>query len=57
MVIGEWVSWAAAWIIMLGFIVYELDQDWHIKDKAYRDLLGFLIGAYLAGVGLVIWNW
>jgi hypothetical protein len=57
MVIGEWVSWAAACILFSGFIIYEVGQDRDIKDKSYKDILGALIGAYIAGIGLIIWNW
>ena len=36
------------------FIIYELDEDWHLNDKAFRDireyLIGFFVGLILLGV-------
>ena len=32
-------------IFSLGFFLYEVVQDWRKQDKAYKDLIGFLIGA------------
>lgn len=31
-------------IFFLGFVLYELNEDWHIKDSAWKDLFGFLVG-------------
>ena len=44
------VSPTLAWIMFAGFIVYELDEDWHIRDGAYRDIREMLIGM---GIGAV----
>jgi len=40
------------------FIFYEENEDLHIKDEAWKDTFGALIGASitaLAAVGFVIW--
>jgi len=38
-------------IMFLTFIIYELDEDWHIKDGAWIDIaqygIGLGIGAFL----------
>lgn len=26
------------------FIIYELNEDWHIKDNAWKDIFGWLCG-------------
>ena len=41
-------------IFALYFLVYELSEDWRIRDKAYKDLCGALIGLAL---GAFIWRW
>jgi len=38
----------AAIIGFLGFMIYELDEDWHLSDKAFRDIKEFMIGFYVA---------
>jgi hypothetical protein len=32
-----------------GFMVYELNEDRHLKDQAYIDILGMLVGMAVAG--------
>lgn len=48
------------WSMVLGgialFLVYELNEDIHEMDKAYRDILEFMLGFYIAAVGLIIWR-
>jgi len=36
------------------FIIYELNEDWHLHDRAYHDILEFMIGFYFCLVGLII---
>lgn len=38
--------------LFLGFLVYELDQDWRIKDKAYKDIAGALWGICIGGLAI-----
>jgi len=45
------VSSALSVLMFTGFIIYELDEDWHIHDKAYRDIREMLIGM---GVGAAL---
>ena len=30
------------------FIIYELDEDWHISDEAFRDIKEYLLGLFTA---------
>jgi len=38
------LSAGVAIVFGAGFILYELNEDWHLSDRAYIDLQGFLIG-------------
>jgi hypothetical protein len=38
----------------VGFFVYEVMEDWRIKDKSYIDMRGWLIGAYVVGFILLM---
>lgn len=54
------LSSLVAWILPLvgfaGFLAYELNEDWHLHDKAYHDILEYLIGFFVATGGMIIWN-
>ena len=41
---------ALAVIFFLGFMVYELNEDWRIRDCAFVDIAGYLWGLALAGL-------
>ena len=36
---------------LIAFIIYEINEDKHIEDRAFHDILGFLVGL---GAGIVI---
>jgi len=36
------------------FIIYELDEDWHLHDKAYKDIFEFALGFYATLVAYLI---
>ena len=38
------INWALGVIFFGGFMLYELNQDKHKKDLAYKDIIGFEIG-------------
>ena len=43
-------------LLFLVFIIYELDQDWHIKDKAYKDIRAYAAGLYtVAALEVIRW--
>ncbi len=33
-------------ILYFTFIIYELDEDWHISDQAYHDILEYALALY-----------
>ncbi|MBI2869382.1 MAG: hypothetical protein HYX96_06120 [Chloroflexi bacterium] len=35
------------------FLAYEINEDWHIRDSAYHDILEFAVGYFLATAGLI----
>ena len=37
-----------ATVIAMMFVIYELNEDKHIHDGAYRDIVWFLVGLYMA---------
>ena len=39
-------------LFFVGFMAYELNEDLHLKDKAYLDISGYLVG-YCIGTGLM----
>jgi len=41
-------------LLFAGFFVYELSEDFHLKDKAFLDIFGWLIGFGVGVVGLFI---
>ncbi len=49
-----YVAWPAAILWLLGFFVYELNQDWHISDDAFKDIKGALYGLGIPGVVLFV---
>jgi len=48
------VSVVLSVLLFLCFIVYELNEDFHIKDGAYKDILGELSGLFAGALALVI---
>jgi len=44
-------------IMAIVFLVYELNEDWYIKDKAYRDIRAYLVGLFITAILLlVVWH-
>ncbi len=39
----------------LAFIIYQLDEDWSIKDGAWKDIREWMIGYFIAGAFLLGW--
>jgi hypothetical protein len=40
-------------LMFITFIIYELDEDWHLNDNAYKDIFEYMVGLY--GSALVDW--
>ena len=43
--------------MFIVFIIYELNEDWHISDSAFIDILFYAIGLYTAAVILILVRW
>ncbi len=43
-------GWAQIWgvVFFISFIIYELNEDFHLKDEACWDIAGFLWGLALS---------
>jgi len=39
-------------IMAVLFVIYELDEEWHIEDQSYRDIMFYMIGI---AIGVIIW--
>ena len=54
------MSCTVAWVLTVTgaaiFIIYELNEDWHLHDRAYCDILEAAIGFFVACAGLIIWR-
>ena len=43
-------------VLVFLFVVYEVDEDWHLHDRAFRDIREALIGMVIGSVvGMVLW--
>ena len=40
----------ASILLFLTFLVYELDEDWHLHDQAYQDILELMIGMVISSI-------
>ena len=45
-----YLHWAIALIFTLGFVCFEVQQDWHLRDQGHNDIAGFLLGLVLASI-------
>jgi hypothetical protein len=41
---------------LVSFLVYELIEDFHERDEAYHDILGFLISLFIVICCALIWR-
>jgi hypothetical protein len=41
-------------IFFICFIVYELAEDWRIRDQAFRDIIGYQIGLAICSTALLL---
>ena len=44
-------------LMFIVFIIYELNEDWHISDSAFIDILFYAIGLYVAALMLEVIGW
>jgi len=43
----------AAVLFFVGFMIYELNEDYHLKDMAWIDIFGFLIGLPIGAIASI----
>lgn len=51
-VLGVFLNPMLGVLMLVGFIVYELNEDRHIKDGAWIDTAGFVWGT---AIGIIVW--
>ena len=37
-------------VMTLLFIIYQLDESWHIRDESWIDILEYSVGYYVAAI-------
>ena len=42
-------------LFFIGFFIYELNEDRHLKDCAYLDIFGWLIGLLIPLLAIHLW--
>lgn len=47
-------SWLLGLLLFSVFIIYELDEDWHISDGAFVDIRDYALGLYIASLLLIL---
>ena len=48
------VNSVLATFMFVGFIIYELDEDWHLSDEAFQDIKEYLIGLYMGAIIVLV---
>jgi len=46
-------DWYLTLAMTVAFIIYELDEDWHLNDQAYHDLLDYMVGLSIGALSLL----
>lgn len=61
--VGVFTAWLGTFtpvvcaVFGLGFLVYEVSEDWRIKDRSYKDIFGFLAGIAAGVVLFYLLGW
>lgn len=55
-VMSSMVNWVLPIIGTALFLTYEVNEDWHLHDQAYQDILEAMLGFFVATAGLIIWR-
>ena len=50
------VHWTLPILGAVLFLAYEVDEDFHISDEAFHDILEAMIGFFITVAGLIIWR-
>jgi len=48
------VHWVYPLVFMLGFMAFEVTEDWRLRDGAYIDIQGYLWGLATGIVGVYL---
>ena len=51
---GNWGTALIGIVLTLVFLLYEIREHAQLNDKAYKDIMGFLIGMAIAGIILYL---
>ncbi len=54
--VSSLVEWTLPLVGTAFLVIYEVDEDFHLYDKAYQDILEAMIGFFVAVGVLVIWR-
>lgn len=46
-----YIHWSLVLTFFGAFTIYEINEDKHIEDRAFHDILGYLFGL---GIGIVV---
>ena len=46
----------AAWMLFIGILAYQVTEQWLIRDSAYRDIRGYLLGLGAAMLAWAVWE-
>jgi len=49
--LAVYVHWSLVLVFFGAFAIYELNEDTHIEDRAFHDILGYLFGL---GIGIIV---
>ncbi|GAJ07591.1 unnamed protein product [marine sediment metagenome] len=49
--LAVYIHWSLVLAFFGAFTIYEINEDQHIEDRAFHDILGFLAGL---GAGIVV---
>jgi len=41
-------------VIAIVFLVYELNEDWHIRDEAFKDIRAYLVGLFITALAYIL---
>ena len=55
-VFAGFVAWPFSLVFAAGFLAYEVNEDWRLKDNAYIDIFGYLIGLVIGITALFIYQ-
>lgn len=51
--LAYYLHWSLVLACLVSFMIYEINEDRHLHDRAYLDIIGFIFGLY--GAVVVIW--